>query len=60
MFGDYALQVADPVRLVTNLTSTVDVTDNERIAGWVQRPVAEGAADPRTTQIIRNGWPTWA
>ena len=35
VFGDYALRVADPVRLVTNLTATVDVTDNERIAGWV-------------------------
>src|SRR6266571_3641401 len=40
VFGDYALRVADPVRLVTNLTSTVDVTDNERIAGWVSGQLA--------------------
>jgi membrane protease subunit (stomatin/prohibitin family) len=33
VFGDYALRVIDPARLITNLTSTVDVTDNERIAG---------------------------
>src|SRR6266571_5120053 len=40
VFGDYALRIADPVRLVTNMTATVDVTDNERIAGWVSGQLA--------------------
>jgi membrane protease subunit (stomatin/prohibitin family) len=57
VFGDYALRVADPVRLVTNLTSTVDVTDNERIAGWVSDQVLKVLRTHVTTQIIRNGWP---
>ncbi len=57
VFGDYALKVADPVRLVTNLTSTVDVTDNERIAGWVSDQLLKVLRTHVTTQIIRNGWP---
>ncbi len=57
VFGDYALRVADPVRLVTNLTSTVDVTDNERIAGWVSDQLLKVLRTHVTTQILRNGWP---
>ena len=57
VFGDYALHVADPVRLITNLTSTVDVTDNERIAGWVSDQLLKVLRTHVTTQIIRNGWP---
>jgi membrane protease subunit (stomatin/prohibitin family) len=57
VFGDYALRVVDPVRLVTNLTSTVDVTDNERIAGWVSDQLLKVLRTHVTTQIIRNGWP---
>ena len=47
VFGDYALRVMDPARLITNLTATVDVTDNERIAGLGERPAAQGAAHQR-------------
>jgi membrane protease subunit (stomatin/prohibitin family) len=57
VFGDYALRVPDPVRLITNLTSTVDVTDNERIAGWVSDQLLKVLRTHVTTQIIRNGWP---
>jgi membrane protease subunit (stomatin/prohibitin family) len=57
VFGDYALHVADPVRLVTNLTSTVDVTDNDRIAGWVSDQLLKVLRTHVTTQILRNGWP---
>jgi membrane protease subunit (stomatin/prohibitin family) len=57
VFGDYAMHVADPVRLVTNLTSTVDVTDNDRIAGWVADQLLKVLRTHVTTQILRNGWP---
>jgi membrane protease subunit (stomatin/prohibitin family) len=57
VFGDYAMHVADPVRLVTNLTSTVDVTDNERISGWVSDQLLKVLRTHVTTQILRNGWP---
>ena len=42
---------------MTNLTSTVDVTDNERIAGWVSDQLLKVLRTHVTTQIIRNGWP---
>jgi membrane protease subunit (stomatin/prohibitin family) len=57
VFGDYALRVSDPVRLITNLTATVDVSDNERIAGWVSDQLLKVLRTNVTTQIIRNGWP---
>src|ERR1700689_5066044 len=57
VFGDYAMHVADPVRLVTNLTSTVDVTDNDRISGWVSDQLLKVLRTHVTTQILRNGWP---
>ncbi|HXO25019.1 MAG TPA: SPFH domain-containing protein [Streptosporangiaceae bacterium] len=57
VFGDYALRVIDPARLITNLTSTVDVTDNERIAGWVSDQVLKVLRTNVTTQVVANGWP---
>ncbi len=57
VFGDYALRVVDPARLITNLTSTVDVADNERIAAWVSDQLLKVLRTNVTTQIIRNGWP---
>ena len=57
VFGDYALRVADPVRLITNLTATVDVADNERIASWVSDQLLKVLRTNVTTQIVRNGWP---
>jgi membrane protease subunit (stomatin/prohibitin family) len=57
VFGDYALRVIDPARLITNLTATVDVTDNERIAGWVSDQVLKVLRTNVTTQVVANGWP---
>ena len=57
VFGEYAMRVIDPARLITNLTSTVDVTDNERIAGWVSEQLLKVLRTNVTTQIIANGWP---
>jgi membrane protease subunit (stomatin/prohibitin family) len=57
VFGDYALRVLDPARLITNLTATVDVTDNERIAGWVSDQVLKVLRTNVTTQVVANGWP---
>ena len=56
VFGDYALRVIDPVRLITNLTSTVDVTDNGRISGWVSDQLLKVLRTNVTTQIVREGW----
>jgi membrane protease subunit (stomatin/prohibitin family) len=57
IFGDYALRVIDPARLITNLTATVDVRDNEKIAGWVSEQVLKVLRTNVTTQVVANGWP---
>lgn len=57
VFGDYALRVIDPARLVTNLTATVDVRDNENIAGWVSEQLLKVLRTNVTTQVVANGWP---
>ena len=57
VFGDYALRVIDPARLITNLTATVDVTNNERIAAWVSDQLLKVLRTNVTTQIVANGWP---
>lgn len=57
VFGDYALRVIDPIRLITNLISTVDVTNNDMISGWVSDQLLKVLRTDVTTQIVRNGWP---
>jgi membrane protease subunit (stomatin/prohibitin family) len=57
VFGDYSLVVRDPAALITNLVGTVDVTDNQRISGWVSDQLLKVMRTHVTTQIVRNGWP---
>ena len=57
VFGEYAMRVIDPARLITNLTATVDVTDNDRIAGWVSEQLLKVLRTNVTTQVVANGWP---
>src|ERR1700729_2094643 len=57
VFGEYALRVIDPARLITNLTATVDVRDNEKIAGWVSQQLLKVLRTNVTTQVVANGWP---
>jgi membrane protease subunit (stomatin/prohibitin family) len=57
VFGDYSMQVKDPGALITNLTGTVDVTDNERITFWMSDQLLKVMRTSITQQIVRNGWP---
>jgi membrane protease subunit (stomatin/prohibitin family) len=57
VFGDYALKVIDPGKLVLNLTGTVDVTNNDNITGWVADQILKAMRTEVTRQIVRNGWP---
>ncbi len=57
VFGDYALRVIDPVTLITNLISTVDVTNNDRVSSWVSDQLLKVMRTDITRQIVRNGWP---
>ena len=57
VFGDYSLQVKDPATLITNLTGTVNVTDNDSITGWVSDQLLKVMRTHMTVQIVQNGWP---
>lgn len=57
VFGDYALRVTDPARLIVNLAGTVDLTDDEGVAAWVSDQLLKAMRSGVTTQIVRNGWP---
>ena len=57
VFGDYALKVVDPAKIVLNLTGTVDVSNNDNITGWVADQLLKVMRTTVTQQIVRNGWP---
>jgi membrane protease subunit (stomatin/prohibitin family) len=57
VFGEYSLKVTDPVPLVTNLTGTVDVTNNDAITNWVGAQLLKVMRTEVTRQILGNGWP---
>jgi len=57
VFGDYSIQVKDPAALITNLTGTVDVADNDSITGWVSDQLLKVLRTHMTVQIVQNGWP---
>jgi membrane protease subunit (stomatin/prohibitin family) len=57
VFGEYSLKVIDPVPLVTNLTGTVDVTNNDAITDWVGAQLLKVMRTEVTRQILGNGWP---
>lgn len=57
VFGDYALRLTDPVVMITNLIGSVNVADNDSVAGWVSEQLLKVMRTTITTQIVRNGWP---
>jgi membrane protease subunit (stomatin/prohibitin family) len=56
MFGEYALRVTDPARLILNLVGTVDVTDNEAITGWVAQQLLKVTRTEVTTHLMSGQW----
>lgn len=55
--GEYSLRVVDPPTLLTNLTGTVDVTDNSAISGWVTQQLLKVLRANVTQRIVSHGWP---
>jgi membrane protease subunit (stomatin/prohibitin family) len=45
------------VKLVTQLTGTVDITDNAKITDWVDQQLLKVMRTDVTQNIVRNGWP---
>jgi membrane protease subunit (stomatin/prohibitin family) len=57
VFGEYSIKIIDPVALVSNLTGTVDVTNNDSITNWVGNQLLKVMRTEVTRQILGNGWP---
>lgn len=56
-FGEYALKVTDPTKLILNLTGTIDVTDNKNITGWVAEQLLKVTRTTVTVQLMSGAWP---
>jgi membrane protease subunit (stomatin/prohibitin family) len=56
-FGEYALRVSDPTRLILNLVGTVDVTNNQAVTGWVTQQLLKVTRTTVTTQLMSGAWP---
>ncbi len=54
--GEYSLRVVDPPTLLTNLTGTIDVTDNSAISDWVTQQLLKVLRANVTQRIVDNGW----
>jgi len=55
-FGEYALHVTDPARLILNLVGTVDVTNNDAITGWVTQQLLKCTRSGVTSQLMSGAW----
>jgi membrane protease subunit (stomatin/prohibitin family) len=56
-FGEYALRVIDPTKLILNLVGTVDVTNNGAITDWVAQQLLKVTRTTVTTQLMSGAWP---
>src|SRR6266581_836519 len=55
-FGEYALRVVDPARLILNLVGTVDVTNNEAVTSWVTQQLLKCTRSGVTSQLMSGAW----
>jgi len=57
VYGEYSLKVTEPATLLTNLTGTVDVTDNDAITDWVAQQLVKVLRTDVTQHVVSKGWP---
>jgi membrane protease subunit (stomatin/prohibitin family) len=55
-FGEYALRVVDPTKLILNLVGTVDVRDNSAITNWVAQQLLKVTRTTITMQLTSGAW----
>jgi membrane protease subunit (stomatin/prohibitin family) len=55
-FGEYALRVVDPAKLITNLVGTVDVTNNDAVTSWVTQQLLKCTRSGVTSQLMSGAW----
>lgn len=56
-FGEYAVRIVDPTKLILNLTGTVDTSNNENITGWVSEQLLKVTRTTVTQQLMAGTWP---
>ena len=56
-FGEYALRVIDPTKLIFNLVGTVDVTNNDASPTGSPSSCSRSPATVVTTQLMAGAWP---
>src|SRR5690242_2314587 len=56
VFGEYALRVVDPARLILNLVGTVDVTSNDAVTDWVTQQLLKCTRSGVTSQLMSGAW----
>jgi membrane protease subunit (stomatin/prohibitin family) len=56
-FGEYALRVTEPTKLIFNLVGSVDVTNNGAITDWVAQQLLKVTRTVVTTQLMAGAWP---
>jgi membrane protease subunit (stomatin/prohibitin family) len=56
-FGEYALKVDDPTKLILNLVGTVDVADNAAVTDWVAQQLLKVTRTSVITQLASGAWP---
>jgi len=56
-FGEYALKIEDPTKLILNLVGTVDVSDNDAVTDWVGQQLLKVLRTAVTTQLASGAWP---
>ena len=57
MFGEYAVKVVDPEKLVLNLTGTGVTDNNDDILNWVDQQLIKSLRHYVTRQITTGAWP---
>jgi membrane protease subunit (stomatin/prohibitin family) len=55
-FGEYAMRVIDPARLILNLVGTVDVTSNDAVTDWVTQQLLKATRTTVTRQLMSGAW----
>jgi membrane protease subunit (stomatin/prohibitin family) len=55
-FGEYAMRVIDPARLILNLVGTVDVTSNDAVTSWVTQQLLKATRTTVTRQLMSGAW----
>ncbi|HUZ55352.1 MAG TPA: SPFH domain-containing protein [Streptosporangiaceae bacterium] len=55
-FGEYALRVVDPAKLIMNLVGTVDVTNNDAVTSWVTQQLLKCTRSGVTSQLMSGAW----